>query len=547
MQASCALPATCPSAACAAVFVPFMDNCATMLATMPGVPVADFQSFAASCAEMQAGAGEMLQPVAVQMFRVLVNTEGAAQAGAMFPGGGDDDGGDSYGPPLDPLQPLPPVPPSPPDPTTGETGVEQYHAECTSSDVASCVPLCNVAHHGFELLATIDGTDTKFSCNLAHGLYSWVGAASDGGYIGTDFDSFFSSIISGAAGTYMVTLTENRDVHTDLTCQPGQTVVISGDRSMVSPPTWGSGGFAVGEAASLSLSYLQVDTIIQTSQGALALTLDSCVLTFTNVLVLRVATARLLDQVFQGGILIDSTMSIAGSSATFAQNVTMGITVRSGAVLTLSETTLATEANEAGMLHVDVGGMLTVQSCHMLTADGSVDPLPCDGVLPLCASEHDGAVSVDGEAEVRTESPLVCDVVTGECNSVTCPPLDLDHGTWSYDNPARIFGTVATAACDSYYNMQGGGDNARTCQIDGSWTVSTPECRNCCGGTGYTQLNQQWRNEPESWCGANCHRANSCQSPLRMCNFGDCTCACYYRTDIDWRGMCHNWPCDPSC
>ena len=45
------------------------------------MPVEDFQSFAASCAEMQAGAGQMLQPVAVQMFRVLVNTEGAAQAG----------------------------------------------------------------------------------------------------------------------------------------------------------------------------------------------------------------------------------------------------------------------------------------------------------------------------------------------------------------------------------------------------------------------------------------------------------------------------------
>ena len=63
MQASCDLPVTCPSAACAAVFAPFMDNCATMLATMPGVPITDFQSFAASCAEMQVGAGEMLQPV----------------------------------------------------------------------------------------------------------------------------------------------------------------------------------------------------------------------------------------------------------------------------------------------------------------------------------------------------------------------------------------------------------------------------------------------------------------------------------------------------
>jgi hypothetical protein len=53
---------------------------------------------------------------------------------------------------------------------------------CTSesADVVSCVPACNVEHHGYELLATIDGTDTKFSCNQAHDLYSWMGAASEG-------------------------------------------------------------------------------------------------------------------------------------------------------------------------------------------------------------------------------------------------------------------------------------------------------------------------------------------------------------------------------
>eukprot|EP01046_Picozoa_sp_COSAG06_P068536 COSAG06_NODE_18268_length_895_cov_1.537688_1_plen_133_part_00 len=122
----------------------------------------------------------MLQPVAVQMFRVLVNTEGVAQAGVMFMGGGMGDGGVGDGK-LDRLQPLPPVPPPPPDATGGgddTTGVTQYHAVCTSVDVASCVPECNLDHHGYELLATtIDGTDTKFSCNLAHGLYSWMGAA----------------------------------------------------------------------------------------------------------------------------------------------------------------------------------------------------------------------------------------------------------------------------------------------------------------------------------------------------------------------------------
>jgi len=64
--ASCDLPATCPSAARAAVFVPYMTECAAMVAATPGVPVANFQSLATSCAEMQADTGEMLQPVAVQ-------------------------------------------------------------------------------------------------------------------------------------------------------------------------------------------------------------------------------------------------------------------------------------------------------------------------------------------------------------------------------------------------------------------------------------------------------------------------------------------------
>ena len=162
-----------------------------MVAATPGVPVADFQSLATSCVEMQAGTGEMLQPVAVQMFRVLVNTEGAAQAGTMFPGGKDNGGA---GQPLDPLRPVTPVPPPPPDGTGAgdETAVQQYHPVCTSVDVASCVPTCSAEHHGYELLATIDGTDTKFSCNLAHGLYSWMGAASEGGYLGADAQSFFS-------------------------------------------------------------------------------------------------------------------------------------------------------------------------------------------------------------------------------------------------------------------------------------------------------------------------------------------------------------------
>ena len=43
------------------------------------------------------------------------------------------------------------------------SAVQEYHAVCSSATIAQCVPICNVTHHGFELLATIGGTDTQFS------------------------------------------------------------------------------------------------------------------------------------------------------------------------------------------------------------------------------------------------------------------------------------------------------------------------------------------------------------------------------------------------
>jgi len=143
----------------------------------------------------------------------------------------------------------------------------QYHAVCTSADVASCVPECNAEHHGYELLATIDGTDTKFSCNLAHGLYSWMGAASEGGYLGSDSASFFSAVVSGAAGSYIVTLAGDAGIGTDLVIQPGQDVHISGDPSLAVPPSWGSGGFSVQELGSLSLARVSIDGAVTQEQG----------------------------------------------------------------------------------------------------------------------------------------------------------------------------------------------------------------------------------------------------------------------------------------
>ena len=66
-------------------------------------------------------------------------------------------------------------------------------------------------------------------------------------------------MISGAAGTYVLTLMEDADVSTDLTIQPGQHVIISGDAGLVEATRWGSGGFTVGEMGSLSLVSLIVN------------------------------------------------------------------------------------------------------------------------------------------------------------------------------------------------------------------------------------------------------------------------------------------------
>eukprot|EP01045_Picozoa_sp_COSAG04_P005318 COSAG04_NODE_245_length_18929_cov_6.708391_4_plen_3740_part_00 len=306
LQTSCELPDTCSSVACAAVFVPFMDDCGEMLARSSNVPLDQFQAFQASCQGMQAGAGQLLQPVNVQMFRVLVDTEGAAQAGAMFPRGNGDDSGNA------PLQPLPPVPP-PPAPSgsggSGEaTGVEQYHAECASADVATCVPACNAEHHGYELLATIDGTDTKFSCNVAHGLYSWVGAASEGGYLGADFASFFSAVASGAAGAYIVTLTEDAGISTELTIRPGQDVRISGDLGLSEAPSWGGGGFVVQERGSLSLTYSVVEGDL-TVLGGGSLRLNGC--TVHGALTVIDGSARLTGCTLPNGATVHATPSVS--------------------------------------------------------------------------------------------------------------------------------------------------------------------------------------------------------------------------------------------
>jgi hypothetical protein len=113
--------------------------------------------------------------------------------------------------------------------------------------------------------------DTKLSCNLAHGLHSWVGLASEGGYLGVDVQSFCSSVSSGAAGSYVLTLSRDAGTSADLIIRPGQRVHIN---CVGSSSSWGSGGFTVQQGGSLSLVGVSTTGSIVVQDGG-SLTMNS--------------------------------------------------------------------------------------------------------------------------------------------------------------------------------------------------------------------------------------------------------------------------------
>ena len=61
-------------------------------------------------------------------------------------------------------------------------------------------------------------------------------SAALGGFLGQNVAAFVSAVISGAAGTYVLTLAADANVATDATIRPGQSVIASGDRSLPAAP-----------------------------------------------------------------------------------------------------------------------------------------------------------------------------------------------------------------------------------------------------------------------------------------------------------------------
>ena len=224
LQGGCsALPSTC-SVACGRYFMPIYESCQRqpLMVDLPAAERVSWTRFYSLCRppatpQPEPAQSDALQPVEVKMFRLFLSP-GDAPAGAEEP------------------------------------------AVCEAANMRTCVPSCDEASHGYQLLATADGTGTKFSCSLVERIYSWqleygfspTNTNPGGGYMGHDTATFLSAVLLRQVGVYVVILLADAGAgRRDLFVGPGQHVVISGDRGATLH--WGS-GFVVADRAVLALA-----------------------------------------------------------------------------------------------------------------------------------------------------------------------------------------------------------------------------------------------------------------------------------------------------
>jgi hypothetical protein len=336
------------------------------------------------------------------------------------------------------------------------------------------VPPCNAEHHGYELLATIDGTDTKFSCNPAHGLYSWMGAASEGGYLGADAQSFFSAVVSGAAGSYIVTLTEDAGVSTDLMIEPGMDVRISGDSGLAAVPSWGASGFTVRQFGSLSLSGVTLAGALTVQAGGTA-TISSGSLN-GRVTVQSSGVLYLSQVILTGAHGVDA---VTGALVTNHDNAAQ-CEFLAGAYTTVSDVWRGTSApaehipHGAGATHtgditaVDCGCCGQDSSACQATGVGNGDWYRFVGAggdaLPLsppgkehCGTHFSGWLSGWDPTACTTSND--CPVNSYGCSAGTCAPTPEYNVAGHY--PAATDGVVEMTAC--FDSSDQGDPNSQTC------------------------------------------------------------------------------------
>ena len=155
----------------------------------------------------------------------------------------------------------------------------------------------------------------------------------DGGYLGSDFETCFSAVVSGAAGVYVGILVEDAGITTALVIRPGQIVSVSGDRPLVQAPLWGSGEFTVQERGSLSLTYVTVESDL-TLLGGGGLTLQSSMVSGALSVTDGVLTVR--SSSLSGDLIVSGVSTASLSGCTLATSVSL--TTTGGGSLSLVST-----------------------------------------------------------------------------------------------------------------------------------------------------------------------------------------------------------------
>eukprot|EP01052_Picozoa_sp_SAG31_P024058 SAG31_NODE_2022_length_6645_cov_15.375191_1_plen_1048_part_10 len=308
-----------------------------------------------------------------------------------------------------------------------EMSAHMFMATCPPGFPASdCIPLCEEPTNGYLLLLNIEGEDSKLTCELHHDIYSWVGGAADGGYIGSDPRAFLSAVVSGAAGTYSLKSSDaDLGMDTDISIRPGQVVrVVSTQDS-----SWGNGAIALQNQASLALINLTLFVNITIEQGHSSLTLNGCEVILPTPLVVptgsnvtmqvdrtRIGVVRTVDTFssFQLGIAVDGELTMHALDLFWGSNVYVGIWVAEAGRLNCAQCSM----------HMTPLGMYSLyqEGAPRFSLPDSSQWQDLTTVLQTLEGHSDGVLSVAFDASGGTlasgswdQTVKLWDVASGEC------------------------------------------------------------------------------------------------------------------------------------
>ena len=230
----------------------------------------------------------------------------------------------------------------------------------------------------------------------ARAAYIVVGwrAQTDGGYLGQDYATFFSAVVSGAHGIYATMLIEDADLHTLLVFTAGQRATITGDPSLNRPVAWGDGGFRVQQHATLELTNVHVEGGELIVYGTASL--SDCALDASVSATVAGGGALSLTSVTVPDAVVRSAFAqLSGVDSSFRLNtVTVPENPAWGTLTATVQADGTTQVEPRGLFDgEDLPGWFTVsavQGCSHKTPDHQTQMLRCDDDTPPCTVSQGG-------------------------------------------------------------------------------------------------------------------------------------------------------------